>query len=105
MNVKCIKRYSDVRLNKIIEAGTVLEVDKARAEHLVREGVAEIVKETEKATDKGKEQVIHTSPFETWGETSYFCVFFCQTLKKQITPKKLNGPGVRANRLGRKARI
>lgn len=55
MKVKCIKRYSDVRLNKIIEAGTVLEVDKARAEHLVYEGVAEIVKETEKATDKGKE--------------------------------------------------
>lgn len=55
MKVKCIKRYSDVRLNEIIEAETVLEVDKARAEHLVREGVAEIVKETEKATDKGKE--------------------------------------------------
>ena len=55
MKVKCIKRYSDVRLNKIIEAGTVLEVDKARADHLVHEGVAEIAKETEKAADKGKE--------------------------------------------------
>lgn len=55
MKVKCTKRYSDVRLNKIIEAGTVLEVDKARADHLVHEGVAEIAKETEKAADKGKE--------------------------------------------------
>lgn len=55
MKVKCIKRYSDVRLNKIVEAGTVLEVDKARAEHLVRGGVAEKVKETEKSADKGKE--------------------------------------------------
>ena len=55
MKVKCIKRYSDVRLNKIVEAGTVLEVDKARAEHLVREGVAEKVKESEKSADKGKE--------------------------------------------------
>ncbi len=55
MKVKCIKRYSDVRLNKIIEAGTVLEVEKARAEHLIHEGVAEITKESEKPTDKGKE--------------------------------------------------
>ena len=55
MKVKCTKRYSDIRLNKIIEAGTVLEVDKARAEHLVHEGVAEITKETEKVADKGKE--------------------------------------------------
>nr|WP_182474205.1 hypothetical protein [uncultured Blautia sp.] len=55
MKVKCIKRYSDVRLNKIIEAGTVLEVEKARAEHLIHEGVAEIAKESEKPTDRGKE--------------------------------------------------
>lgn len=48
MKVKCTKRYSDVRLNKIIEAGTVLEVDKARADHLVHEGVAEIVKKLKK---------------------------------------------------------
>ena len=55
MKVKCIKRYSDVRLNKIIEVGTVLEVDQARAEHLVHEGVAELVKETAKAAEKGQE--------------------------------------------------
>jgi hypothetical protein len=55
VKVKCIKRYSDVRLNKIIEAGTVLEVEKARAEHLIHEGVAEIAKESEKPTDRGKE--------------------------------------------------
>lgn len=55
MKVKCIKRYSDVRLNKVIEAGTVLEVDKERAEHLIHDGVAEAVKEIEKAAGKGKE--------------------------------------------------
>ena len=55
MKAKCIKRYSDVRLNKIIEAGTVLEVDKIRADYLIHEGVAELVKETAKAAEKGKE--------------------------------------------------
>lgn len=55
MKVKCIKRYSDVCLKKIIEKDEILEVDKARAKHLVREGVAEIVKESEKAAGKGKE--------------------------------------------------
>lgn len=55
MKVKCIKRYSDIRLNKIIETGTILEVEKARAEHLIHEGVAEIAKESEKAPEKGKE--------------------------------------------------
>lgn len=54
MKVKCIKRYSDVRLNKIIEVGEVLEVDKDRAKHLVNEGCVEIVKESEKAAGKGK---------------------------------------------------
>ena len=58
MKVKCIKRYSDVCLKKIIEKDEILEVDKARAEHLVKEGVAEIVQESEKAAGKGKEQVI-----------------------------------------------
>nr|DAW89782.1 MAG TPA: hypothetical protein [Bacteriophage sp.] len=28
--------------------------------------------------------MIRTSPSGTRGEASYFCVFFCQTLKKQI---------------------
>ena len=72
MKVQCIKRYSDIRLKEIIEVGTVLEVDKERAEHLIHDGVAEAVK------------VIQTSPSGTQGEASYFCVFFCQTLKKQI---------------------
>ena len=58
MKVKCTKRYSDVRLKEVIEVGTVLEVDEERAKHLVHEEVAEIVKETEKAAGKGKEQVI-----------------------------------------------
>ena len=84
MKVKCIKRYSDIRLKEIIEVGTVLEVDKERAEYLIHDGVAEAVKETEKAAGRGKELVIQTSPSGTQGEASYFCVFFCQTLKKQI---------------------
>lgn len=55
MKVKCIKRYSDVRLNKIVEVGEVLEVNEARAKHLVNEGCVEIVQESEKAAGKGKE--------------------------------------------------
>lgn len=55
MKVKCIKRYSDIRLKEIIEVGTVLEVDKERAEHLIHDGVAEAVKETEKVAGRGKE--------------------------------------------------
>lgn len=54
MKVKAIKRYSDVRLHKVIYPSTVLEVDEARAKHLVHEGVAEVVKETVK-TASGKE--------------------------------------------------
>ena len=55
MKVKCIKRYSDIRLKEIIEVGSVLEVDKERAEYLIHDGVAEAVKETEKAAGRGKE--------------------------------------------------
>ena len=42
MKVKCIKRYSDIKLKKIVEVGDILEVDDERAEHLIQEGVAEI---------------------------------------------------------------
>ena len=55
VKVKCIKRYSDIKLKKIVEVGDILDVDDERAEHLVHEGVAEITKETEKVADKGKE--------------------------------------------------
>ena len=54
MKVKAIKRYSDIRLHKVIEPGTVLEVEEARADHLVKEGMVEILKETGK-TAQGKE--------------------------------------------------
>lgn len=43
VKIKCIKRYSDVLLKKVIEVGTVLDVPKDRADHLVHEGVAELV--------------------------------------------------------------
>ena len=58
MKVKCIKRYSDIKLKKSVEVGDILEVDDERAEHLIQEGVAEITKETEKAAEKaaGKEK-------------------------------------------------
>ena len=52
MKVKCIKRYSDVKLKKIVEVGEILDVDDERAEHLIHEGVAEITKETEKSACK-----------------------------------------------------
>lgn len=54
MKVKCIKRYSDIRLKEIVEKGTVLEVTEDRGAHLISEGVAEAVSEA-KATAKGKE--------------------------------------------------
>lgn len=47
MKVKCIKRYSDICLKEIVEKGTVLEVTENRGEHLIGEGVAEAVRETE----------------------------------------------------------
>lgn len=52
MKVKVIKRYSDIRLHKVIESGTVLEVDEARADHLVKEEMAEIVKEPAKTAQR-----------------------------------------------------
>jgi hypothetical protein len=59
VKIRCIKRYSDVKLKKIIEVDTIFDVDEERANHLVNEKVAEIVNETEKtaekATGKGKE--------------------------------------------------
>lgn len=44
VNVKCIKRYSDVLLHRVVEVGEVLEVTQDRANHLVCEKVAQIVK-------------------------------------------------------------
>ena len=41
--VKVIKRYNDVVLKKIQEPGTILEVGDKRADHLVREEMAEYV--------------------------------------------------------------
>ena len=52
MKVKVIKRYSDIRLHKVIEPGTVLEVDEARTDHLVKEGMADIVMEPAKTAQR-----------------------------------------------------
>ncbi len=54
VKVKCIKRYSDIKLKKIVEVGDILDVDDERAEHLIQEGVAEVTKETEKTAGKEK---------------------------------------------------
>lgn len=54
MKVKCIKRYSDIKLKKIVEVGDILDVDDERAEHLIQEDVAEVTKETEKTAGKEK---------------------------------------------------
>ena len=45
MRIKVIKRYSDVLLGVIKEVGDILEVSEQRAQHLVNEGVAVIIKE------------------------------------------------------------
>lgn len=56
VKVKVIKRYSDVVLNKIHEKDYEFETDEKRAEHLVKEGVAKILKDQplEKAVKSGK---------------------------------------------------
>lgn len=48
IKVKVIKRYNDVVLNKIKEKDEVFEASKERAEHLVKEGMVEIIKEGKK---------------------------------------------------------
>ena len=45
LKVKVIKRYNDVALNEIKEKDEIFEVSKERAEHLVKEGMVEIIKE------------------------------------------------------------
>ena len=53
MKVKCIKRYNDVSLHKTLEIGAVLEVDEARANYLIHEGMVEIIaEEAEDAMDE-----------------------------------------------------
>ena len=71
MKVKCIKRYSDVKLKKIVEVGEILDVDDERAEHLIHEGVAEITKQKSQQVRR-KDKVIRLSPYEARGEASYF---------------------------------
>lgn len=51
--IKVVKRYSDVVLGKIMEVGTVLEVEDGRAEHLVNEKVAEYMPERKTSEKKG----------------------------------------------------
>lgn len=44
VKVKIIKRYSDVLFRRTVEVGEVLDVTQERANHLVCEKVAQIVK-------------------------------------------------------------
>lgn len=46
VKVKAIKNYSDIVLHRIVEKDEVLEVDKARADHLVNEGMVKVIKAT-----------------------------------------------------------
>lgn len=45
VKVRVIKRYSDVMLEKIKEAGESFEVSEQRGKHLIHEGVAVMEKE------------------------------------------------------------
>lgn len=45
VKVRVIKRYSDVMMGKIKEAGDVFEVSEQRGKHLIHEGVAVMEKE------------------------------------------------------------
>lgn len=54
--IKAIKRYSDIVLKRIVEKDEMLEVSEARAEHLVKEGMVEIISEGKQAKSERKEQ-------------------------------------------------
>lgn len=44
-NVKCKRTYQDLRLNRLVRAGEIIRVDRARAYHLEENGFAEILEE------------------------------------------------------------
>lgn len=54
VRVKVLQRYFDRKIGDYLEEKHEFEVDKKRAELLVREGVAEIIKQTPKTTEKKK---------------------------------------------------
>ena len=58
VSVKVIKRYNDIVLKEIQEIGNILTVSDARAKHLIKEGMAELVKDIPAKPEKqeGKEQ-------------------------------------------------
>ena len=57
MKVKVIKRYNDMRLHKVQEAGTTFEVEEARGKYLIGQGMVEEVK-AKKAEGKAGDPVI-----------------------------------------------
>lgn len=54
VRVKVLQRYFDRKIGDYLEEKNEFEVDEKRAELLVREGVAEIIKQTQKTTEKKK---------------------------------------------------
>lgn len=53
MKLEVTKRYVDRNTKKIVEKDSIIEESESRAKELLREGVAEQIKETEqKKTDK-----------------------------------------------------
>ncbi len=50
--VKVIKRYNDLELKKIQDVGKTFETSEKRAQHLVEQGMVEIVAEPKKASEK-----------------------------------------------------
>ena len=67
--VKVIKRYNDVVLKKIQEPGTILEVGDKRADHLVREEMAEYVTKT---LETRKPPKLSPSQLETLTVIAYY---------------------------------
>ena len=57
MKVKVIKRYNDMLLHKVQEAGTIFEVADARGRYLIGQGMVEEVK-AKKAEGKVGDPVI-----------------------------------------------
>ena len=52
MKVKCINKYQDLKLNKLINIGEEFEVTEARAKELIMAKVCEVIPDQDEAAPK-----------------------------------------------------
>ena len=56
MRVRVIQRYNDLKLGKIKELGEIIEVDKERADTLIRKGFVESIKDKETVKEEPEKE-------------------------------------------------